>query len=90
MIRIAVVEDEAVHVDRLIACLRRYGKEYNVAFSAARFSDAVSFLETYRGGFELIFLDTFTPSIVATVSQRYLTMLPAANVPLPPINAPPS
>lgn len=78
MIRIAVVEDEAVHVDRLIACLRRYGKEYNVAFSAARFSDAVSFLETYRGGFELIFLDIRMPGIDGMEAAKRLRKTDAA------------
>ncbi len=78
MIRVAVVEDEAVHADRLIACLRRYGRENDLAFSAARFSDAISFLETYRGGFDLVFLDIRMPGIDGIEAAKRLRGIDAA------------
>ena len=78
MIRVAVVEDEAVHADRLIACLRRYGRENDLAFSVARFSDAISFLETYRGGFDLVFLDIRMPGIDGMEAAKRLRGIDAA------------
>lgn len=70
--RIAIIEDEAIHRDCLTAYLNRFGKERELAFRLAFFGDAVSFLDSYRKEYDLLFLDIRMPGIDGMDAARRL------------------
>lgn len=57
MIRIAIVEDEAVCAQQLEQYLRQYEKEHNLNFSIATFEDGLFIAGDYRPEWDIIFLD---------------------------------
>lgn len=57
MIRIAIVEDEAVCTQQLEQYLRQYEKERNLNFSITTFEDGVYLAGDYRPEWDIIFLD---------------------------------
>ncbi|MBR1813100.1 MAG: response regulator transcription factor [Lachnospiraceae bacterium] len=61
MIRIAVVEDEKEYSDQLFSYLERFRKETHQAVSAELFCDGMSFLDEYKGDFDIVFMDIAMP-----------------------------
>lgn len=57
MVNVAIVEDETVCADRLECFLRRYGREKDVDFNIARFTDGDAVVEGYSGDIDIIFMD---------------------------------
>ena len=57
MIKTAIVEDDIAAAELLAGYLERYGKDNGIVFSADKFSNAVTFIEGYRGGYDIIFMD---------------------------------
>lgn len=57
MIRAAIVEDDAAAAELIEGYLERYGGENGVAFRSEKFSNAVTFIEGYREGYDIVFMD---------------------------------
>lgn len=63
MIRIAIIEDEQIHLDRLIAILEQYSKETSNEYKISSFSSPLLFIESFKCDYDLIFLDIKMPGI---------------------------
>lgn len=61
MIKIAIVEDEAEHAQKLRNYLERFSKENGYIFRMAFFSNAVGFLENYEAVYDVVFMDIRMP-----------------------------
>lgn len=59
--RIAIAEDENAYAEKLKEYLRQYAQDYGQALETACYSDGVSFLDSFRGQFDLILLDISMP-----------------------------
>lgn len=57
MIRVAVVEDEAVYAEQLQGFLRRYQEESGHVMEVNAFTDGDEIAEQYPAGFDIIFMD---------------------------------
>ena len=57
MIRIAIVEDEAVYTEQLQQYLRRYAQERGLNLNVTAFSDGYAIAGDYRPEWDIIFLD---------------------------------
>ncbi len=57
MIRAAIVEDDGEAADLLEGYIKRYGEESGVVFSVDKFGNAITFLESYDGNFDIVFMD---------------------------------
>lgn len=72
MYRIAIVEDEATSMEWLRSCLDRYSKDEGIDFGIACYSNAVRFLDTYKGEPDLVFMDIDMPAINGMEAARHL------------------
>lgn len=61
--KIAIVEDTLEHVERLQSFIERYRKEKNEQFQVFTFSDGLNFLDSYKKGFDVVFMDINMPFI---------------------------
>lgn len=61
--KIAIVEDKKTHTDALVEFINRYGKEEKSTFNVYTFSDGLKFLEAYKTGFDIVFMDINMPFI---------------------------
>ncbi len=75
MIRVAIVEDDAVARAVVREQLDRYTAETGTAFTATEFSDAVSFLDSYRPVYDLVLLDVELPYLYGTEAAKRLREL---------------
>lgn len=57
MIRIAIVEDEALYAEQLKSYLKRYEEEQGQTFSIRIFSDGDEIVHKYRSDFDIILMD---------------------------------
>lgn len=57
MIKVAIVDDEAVHADKLGEYLARYEAEKGLGIHAEKFQNAVAFLTNYVPDYDIVFLD---------------------------------
>lgn len=57
MIRIAIVEDEPQHAERLQSYMERFAAAHDTVFLIDTFQNGVTLLEHYSGKYDLIFLD---------------------------------
>lgn len=57
MVRIAIVEDEAVYAQQLGQYLEQYASEHGLTIHITRFEDGLSIIEDYRPEWDIIFLD---------------------------------
>lgn len=57
MIRTAIVEDDPEAAELLAGYLLRYGTENGETFSVEVFGDGVTFIENYKVGFDIVFMD---------------------------------
>lgn len=71
MNRIAIVEDNPVHSNRLSECLNRYQTEYPVSFDIHTFNSGIPLLENYSAIWDILFIDIELPYIDGmTLSQE--------------------
>ena len=61
MYRIALVEDEKYNADRFCDILKGYAQKENVEFQIQWYRDALTFLEEYAEGFDIVFMDIRMP-----------------------------
>ena len=61
MISIAVVEDDLEYQSQLLQYIEQYKKEHKVQCKVAVFSNGLNFLEDYKGGGDLVFMDIAMP-----------------------------
>lgn len=59
--RIAIVEDEAIYAEKLRDYLRRYTQDYGQEWDVSFFADGISFLNSFKGQFDVILLDISMP-----------------------------
>lgn len=57
MLSIAIVEDDAKDVERLINILKQYQSETGEVVKAQHFHDAEAFLTRYKAAYDIVFLD---------------------------------
>lgn len=57
MIRIAVVEDEPMYGEQLLAYIKRYEMERGKEIKVTMFSDGEDIVEGYKGGYDIILMD---------------------------------
>lgn len=63
MIKAAIVEDEKIFFEILIEYLRRYGVDKGQTFRLTIYDNGTSFLDEYKGGFDLVFMDIQMPGM---------------------------
>ena len=61
--RIAIVEDEDYYAEKLQEYLRRYTQDYGQELDTSRYANGISFLNNFKGQFDLILLDISMPMI---------------------------
>lgn len=61
MVRIAIVEDEQEQADRLESYIRRYADEHGIGTQVTVYSNVITFLETYKANFDIVFMDIMMP-----------------------------
>lgn len=61
MVSIAVVEDDLEYQKQLLQYIEQYKKEHKVQCKVTVFSNGLNFLEDYKGGGDLIFMDIAMP-----------------------------
>lgn len=61
MLRIAIVEDEMQQAQRLLDFVERYSRDRGISIESLHFKDGLTFLEEYREGFDVVFLDIGMP-----------------------------
>lgn len=61
--KLAIVEDKKEHVDILQSHIERYCNEYGVQFQIFIFPDGLDFLDAYKNGFDIVFMDINMPHI---------------------------
>lgn len=68
--RIAIVEDENYYSEKLQEYLRQYTKDYGQALDTSCYSDGITFLNSFKGQFDLILLDISMPMIDGMETAR--------------------
>ncbi|MCQ2772782.1 MAG: LytTR family DNA-binding domain-containing protein [Bacilli bacterium] len=63
MIKVAIIEDEQIHLDRLISILEQYSKETSSEYEITSFSSPLVFIDSFKCDYDLIFLDIKMPGI---------------------------
>lgn len=61
MYKIAIVEDEEAERKYLENCLKKYEEENDVKFEMNFFSDGIDFIEQYKTGYDIVFMDIELP-----------------------------
>jgi DNA-binding LytR/AlgR family response regulator len=72
MIHVAIVDDEEEQLEATKALLLRYEKEHDTALRITTFSDAVSFLDPYKGDYDIVILDVKMPYLNGIDAARKL------------------
>lgn len=61
MIKVAIIEDEKKHSERLNSCLQHFGKERSKEFSVDIFEDGLNFVSDYHFNYDIVFFDIELP-----------------------------
>lgn len=75
MIRIAVVEDDALCAEKTRGYIEDYGREAGEAFDVKIFHDGLALLNGYRSVFDVIFMDIEMPDLDGMATARKLREL---------------
>lgn len=59
--RIAIVEDETIYAEKLRDYLQRYTRDYGQEWDVTFFPDGISFLNGFKGQFDVILMDVSMP-----------------------------
>ncbi len=70
--KVAIVEDKKEHIDTLKEHLKKFQAEEQVAFEVSVYPDGLKFLDSYKPGFDLIFMDINMPYIDGLETARRL------------------
>ncbi len=63
MLKVAIVDDQYIDVDRLKYCLDRFEKEQLEKIHIEVFSDALLFLDAYKPVYDIVFMDIDMPGM---------------------------
>lgn len=72
VLKVAIVEDEVGERARLKSLFERYSLENKVEFYIAEFANAMTFLQEYKGEFDIAFLDIEMPIMDGMEAARHL------------------
>lgn len=72
MLKIAVVEDESSFALTLTKFCDRYGKEHGEEISAVCFDNPMTFLQKYRGEYDIVMMDIIMPQMNGMECARRL------------------
>ena len=72
MLGIAIVEDDREQAALLETHIKRYAAEHQLVLSVSVFYDAVTFLEKYTQGYQMIFMDIKMPMLDGMDAARFL------------------
>ena len=72
MLKIAIVEDEALSSQKIVQYCRMYASEKHTELQAVSFENPVDFLEKYRGDFDVVFMDIVMPLMDGMECARHL------------------
>ena len=72
MYRIALVEDEKYNADRFCDILNDYSKKEDVEFQIRWYCNAITFLEEYGEGYDIVFMDIRMPVMDGMEAARKL------------------
>lgn len=72
MYRIALVEDEKPIADRFCTIMREYSRKEQTEFQIQWYRDAITFLEEYGSGFDIVFMDIRMPVMDGMEAARKL------------------
>lgn len=72
MLGIAIVEDDGEHAALLESFIRQYAEERHISVSIRQFHDAVTFLDQYKAGYQIIFMDIMMPMLDGMEAARLL------------------
>lgn len=61
-ISVAIVEDQPEDYETLKEFVERYGAERSLSFNIAHFSSGITFIEKYRGDYDIVFMDINMPN----------------------------
>ncbi|WRS30958.1 LytTR family DNA-binding domain-containing protein [Actinomycetaceae bacterium MB13-C1-2] len=75
MLRVAIVEDDSDSAALLVRCLERSLGEREIQFECTIFSEATSFLTSYKPVFDLVFMDIELPILSGMEAARRLRRL---------------
>lgn len=63
MIRVAIVEDESIHAEKLKSFIEQYGREEKIEFSVDVYGNGMDFVSDYKSHTDVIFMDIEMPFI---------------------------
>lgn len=72
MIKIALVEDQKKWIDLISSYLERYKKETRVELLVSFFNDGAQFISSYKGDFNLVFMDVAMPNMNGIQASKEL------------------
>ncbi len=75
MLNVAIVEDEREEAERLESFLRQYAQESEMAFHIKCFNSGLSFLDSYKSNYDLVFMDIDLPTLNGLETSRQLRKL---------------
>ena len=72
MIHVAIVDDEEEQIETTRGLLLRYEKEHDTAIRITTFNNAVTFLDPYKGDYDIVILDVKMPYLNGIDAARKL------------------
>ena len=72
MLHVAIVEDNDRDAEQLSTYLQRFSKQNSVEINVERFTNGLLFLQSYKGNFDIIFMDIDMPMMGGMDTARTL------------------
>lgn len=70
MIKVAIVEDNKMYAKQTEKLIEQYGIDKNLSFQIQYFDDGIFFTESFKGGYDIIFLDVMMPLMDGFTAAR--------------------